>query len=173
MGSNYSLAFIGNALAIKGSGIPGTVLPPGDGIIPVTGAEFVSLGCGPAVITLRLRNGDEAMIDCDSGDQASAVTEPEEALPDVLPEGQQYVSAMTLQVMRGGKLLSALPVGKKAVISFIIPKGLAGRTFAIFFWDAEANDGLGAWKELQATVTGKGRVEVTVTFTGTFALGVK
>jgi hypothetical protein len=146
----------------------GTTVAGGPVVIPVTGGEAVALG--GSAITLTLPNGDQATFSAGSGDTASLLGVEEGDLPDALPDGSSFVSAMTTGLFTGTTPVTTLPSGESIILSFQIPEGMEGATFTLLAWDATANDGLGDWVEVPATVTPDGTVQATVNFTGTFVL---
>jgi hypothetical protein len=90
----------------------------------------------------------------------------EAGLPGKLPNGAQYVSGLEVTLMQNGNTVSPLPDGMSMTVSYKIPSGMEGKTFAILYWDGSK------WVEESVTVE-NGFVKATTSNTGTFVLVVK
>jgi len=87
-------------------------------------------------------------------------------LPGALPNGAQYVSSLEVTLMQNGKSVTLLPAGMSMTVSFKIPTGMEGQTFAILRWDGSK------WVEESVSVV-NGFVKATTSNLGTFVLVVK
>lgn len=118
-------------------------------IIPVTGGQPVSLSCESRCTVLTLPGGEQIEL-CDlCGQQAEFQVLDENQLPDDLPEGMRFISAVNygVQPVDGTKIsFSAHNIQASLLIN--IPAMHSGRTFAILFWDSSMDDGIGGWLEL-------------------------
>lgn len=146
---------------------PGAAPSPLSIPIPVTGGEAIILG--GVETTLQLPNGNGVMFSAGAGTSASIVDILEDALPDDLPSGANFVAGISAAVFNGVAPVQSLPAGETLTVTFDIPAGMEGETFAILYWDATLNGGLGGWAEAGGEVV-DGQVVVTVNFTGTFVL---
>jgi len=68
--------------------------------------------------------------------------------------------------MQNGNTVAPLPAGTSMTVSFMIPAGMKGQTFAILRWDGSK------WVEESVSVV-NGYVKATSSDTGTFVLVVK
>ena len=100
--------------------------------------------------------GYEAMLD--------AITE--DGLPGALPDGNEYASGLNVALMQTGNAVDELPSGTNMTVSFMIPAGMEGETFAILRWDGSS------WVEESVSVE-NGYVKASSSNTGTFVLVVK
>jgi len=157
----------------------------------VSGTPY-DLSCTYPLTILQLPNGDRVLYYdlCSYAGKLTSKTAAE--LPGALPEGVAFASAMDVAVSRSGAALDLLPNGQTMTVSFVIPDELAGKQFAILYWDPKANNSTGGWVELankpgsiypddpdetrRLTIgvhSGDGRVKATVNFSGLFVLITK
>ncbi len=106
------------------------------------------------------------------------ILEDDEAIPDVLPEGVTFLSALST-TLRSDGLEESLTIGK-TTISFVIPTDTDVEHISIFYWNGIE------WLNLEDTVFTDGRIvykkgheepagffSVEINFTGIFILGSK
>ena len=168
--------------------------PPADELLfirAVSGTPY-DLSCTYPLTILQLPNGDRVLFYdlCSYAGKLTSKTAAE--LPGALPAGAAYASAMDVAVSRSGTGLDLLPNGQTMTVSFVIPDELAGKQFAILYWDPKANNNAGGWVELankpgsiypddpdevrRLTIgvhSGDGRIKTTVNFSGLFVLITK
>ena len=113
--------------------------------------------------TLKLPSGDSITFDAVlCGYLANLASELKEALPGELPEGDDFVSALTLNLLFDGELVE----GVTFTVSFALPEGMEGDKFAVLSWDAETS----SWVEVEGVTASGGFVTVNVGYSGTFVL---
>ncbi|MBI3360225.1 MAG: hypothetical protein HY023_03860 [Chloroflexi bacterium] len=103
-------------------------------------------------------------------------------MPTTLPNGNIFVSGMTINAIASGAGLTTLPAGATLTVAFTIPPEYTGRTLGLLFWDSTLDENLGGWIDLRTTLPpgGQGAIAPTVTpdrrltfsgnFPGTFVL---
>ena len=136
----------------------------GLGVIPVTGGQLVALSCEKSN-QLVLESVVEVTFNCVLCYHNASITEETiETLPKDAPEGSAFVLGTTVSIFKDGS-----PVDKLSdctfTLTFPIPEGQEGETFAILFWDVSANE----WVDVPSVVIG-GVVQATVDMPGTYIL---
>ncbi|HET9911948.1 MAG TPA: right-handed parallel beta-helix repeat-containing protein [Anaerolineales bacterium] len=157
----------GGCKIVKGKGKSSSSLP--FHIVPVSGGEQIELDCKSYSGTkLILPNGDRVILPCPIHDTGILTGRPADQLPAPLGAPFAFASALEVQVIRNGEVLSRVNIGM--TIDFKIPDGMQGQEFTILSWDAEASQ----WVEVSGgTQTGDGHFMVTSSFTGIYVLVTK
>lgn len=124
-------------------GSPAAPAPIPQIVIPVTGDNLVDLVCG-GPSQLVLENGSNVIIPsltpCTM--QASFKQEAIEGLPGPLPEGVEFVNALSVTVVSDGNGLDALPQEALLQVSFAGQQVNETGSLAIYWWDGNA------WQEV-------------------------
>lgn len=124
-------------------GSPAAPAPIPQIVIPVTGDSLVDLVCG-GPSQLVLENGSNVIIPsltpCTM--QASFKQEAIEGLPGPLPEGVEFVNALSVTVVSDGNGLDALPQEALLRVSFAGQQVNETGSLAIYWWDGNA------WQEV-------------------------
>ncbi len=133
-----------------------------DGLIPVTGGSF-EIECPPASFTQDFDKYSVTFTNL-CGD-FQGVVEPaiSDGLPSNLPEGQSFMSGLSVLVLKDGSLVEPLPDNGEITVKFDLPTGTNADDVAILFWDGEK------WTEMNGKSVGS-NYEVTVPNGGTFVL---
>ena len=133
-------------------------------IVPITGGENIGLNCSVyAGTVLILPNGDEIRLPCPTIGDGNLTSVANNDLPGNLPEGNNYISSFSAQVVQSGVSLETLPASM--TVSFLIPEDMLDADLVILYWNGtEWVEVAGAYK------TDDDRFEVSVDFTGTFVL---
>jgi len=133
-------------------------------IVPVSGSASVGLNCTAYVGTvLVLPNGDEIRLPCPTIGEGSLEAVADNGLPGDLPDGNDYASSFTAQVIKGGVSLEILPASM--IVSFVIPEEMLDAELSILYWNgSEWVEVAGAYK------TADDRFEASVNYTGVFVL---
>jgi len=135
-------------------------------LITVTGGQFVAISCVNPMTVMQMLSGDQVIftsILCGYEAMLDAVTESD--LPGALPEGDEFASGLNVTLKKDGSEVNELPVGTSMTVSFMIPAGMEGETFAIMRWDGSN------WVEESVNLE-NGYVKAATNHTGTFVLVV-
>jgi hypothetical protein len=135
-------------------------------VITVTSGQLVALSCETSMTKLLMEDGDYVIFADLCGYDALMDEVPEDALPDGLPGGDQYVSGLNVAVTKDGLTTEPLPVGTSMTVAFMIPEGMEGESFSIMRWNGSD------WVEENVSIE-DGYVRATTNHTGTFVLVTK
>lgn len=163
--------------------------------LPETGGTPVEQDCEQYSGTeLHLPNGTTVLVGCPFTGQSVAEQVDQDHLPDHIPAGPTFISAVSVGLTANGQPVEGLEDDATLTVSFDIPEGMESKHFSVLYWDPTANNGQGAWIELpqarnrhaemplhannpddlRKILDGvhqeDGRVSVTVNFPGIFAL---
>lgn len=127
-------------------------------VIPVESGLEVGITCdGCLAVVLLLPNdnsigdlldGDLVNFGLGNGTTASLTPIDEIPLPVPLPDGSSLVSGMKVSLFRFGQMVRTTV--SRITVSFIVPAAWNKYDLAILFWDETANNGEGAWVEVEA-----------------------
>jgi len=98
--------------------------------------------------TLRLTGGDFVRIEPGTADTARLSQLSLSELPEPLPTGVEFVSALRIELSLDGHLMDVLPDHQSMLLSFTIPENLIGKQFVILYWD----ENLGVWVEIPVVI---------------------
>jgi hypothetical protein len=138
------------------------IVPPSPEALPViilvSGGELVPLKQGVYNLLVldmvlgaggvRLTGGDYVRVFGDLADYARLTPHTEDSLPAELPADCSFVSAMTIELFRGQRLIASPLPWRSILLSFVIPQELLDREFAILYWDEVLN----TWVEIPLQV---------------------
>jgi hypothetical protein len=135
-------------------------------LIPVTGGQLTAISCEAPITKLLMAGGDFVAFTSLCGYDALLDDVPQEGLPEGLPNGSQFVSALSVALTQDGKTIEPLPDGTSMTVAFKIPAGMVGANFSILRWDGST------WMEEGVSLE-IGHVKTNSSNTGTFVLVVK
>jgi hypothetical protein len=123
-------------------------------LVLVSGGEFVNLQVGAFNLLILDAPLDETEIRRTGGNyirifgdyaEIARLTAPIEAeLPQTLPIGNTFVSAMRIELFKDDEPIEALLPWQTMILSFAIPEELLDRQFVILYWDETLN----TWVEI-------------------------
>jgi hypothetical protein len=132
-------------------------------VVNVTAGQSASLDCTNFRGTeLILSDGDSLTLLCPLLGDASLTSLKSNGLPGALPAGDTFTSAFTASLSKGGK--PAMDLGNSATVSFAIPAGASGKSFAILFLNGTQ------FTEIPSTLSLDGHVLAAVNHPGTYVL---
>ena len=115
--------------------------------VPITGAEEVILSCTSDTV-LELNSNTFVTVPPVFCNMKGILANEEEAtLPAGLPEGT-FQKAFSFNILNGQTLVDALPVDANVKYALEISDELLNATFVVYYWDAKADKGNGAWVAL-------------------------
>ncbi|NPV75390.1 MAG: hypothetical protein HPY59_03345 [Anaerolineae bacterium] len=173
----------------------GTIGGAGAFVIPVTGRQIMKIDCANPTTIMQLDNSDRALFTglCGYDAVLEHLTETSVEGLKELPDGMSYISGMSVSILEDNSPVKPLPKNGSVTISFFVPSSLQEKKLSILFWDAEAGewvklpvqqlkDGVVTPTDLEGKAdaespevlsgvhTSRYRIEVTLTFGGTFVL---
>jgi hypothetical protein len=123
--------------------------PINEVVVPITGGDPVPQDCEQYSGTLlKFETGTSVQVDCPFDGESNMSAVDKDKLPQQLPFGPDFVSALSVDLTKDGEPLEDPSIDGEVTISFKIPEDLQGGHFSIMYWDPTANDGAGDWVEL-------------------------
>ncbi len=98
--------------------------------------------------TLQLHTGTSVEVGCPFTGSSQLSETSEGDLPDRLPVGLTFGSAITVGLDDEGNPIPVMTEGGLLTLTFVIPEELIGKRMSILYWDPQAKDGAGDWVEL-------------------------
>lgn len=118
--------------------------------VPETGGMPVEQNCRDYSGTVLILPGeDRATLNCPATGSSNLLALVQEALPGVIPQGTEFVSAFQFILMDGDQPVTLLSNGGSLGLAFKLPKDATPNDhYAILYWDPTSNNGTGGWMEL-------------------------
>jgi hypothetical protein len=143
-------------------------------LIPVTGSGLDQNSCC-STIEFFIEDEVRAILPVLCGMQASLEELPDALLPGDLPQGYSLIHLTGLVLKQDGKPVELLPEDTPIVLGYLLELPLRGNNllapenFSILFWDPAAEDGQGAWEQLDTQISDD-EIAAVVWGSGIFAL---
>lgn len=123
--------------------------PINEVVVPPTGGDPVPQDCeNTAGTLLKFENGTSVEVGCPFEGESTLESVEKDQLPQPLPFGPEFVSALSVNLTKDGQALEDPALEGKVTLSFKIPADLKGSRLSILYWDPTAKDGAGDWIEL-------------------------
>jgi hypothetical protein len=118
--------------------------------VPETGGEPVEQNCTDYIGTVLVLPGeDRATLNCPATGSFNLLALLGEALPGVIPQGTEFVSAFHFTLMDGDQQVTLLTNGGSLGLAFKLPEDATPNDhYAILYWDPTDSNGTGGWVEL-------------------------
>jgi len=117
--------------------------------VPITGAEPVVLSCEADTVLELNSNTFVTVPPVFCGMKGILAGEEESNLPAGLPESA-FQNAFTFSILNDTTLVDSLPVDAHVKYALNLPDELLDAVLVVYYWDAKAADGKGAWVALPA-----------------------
>jgi len=138
-----------------------------DFFIPITGGAPFSLNCvTPGTFSVQMEDVHITFNNL-CGFDAIAESINAAGLPGTLPNGQSFISGVSIEILEDGKAVNPLPDNASIVVEFSIPDGKKNGEFAILSWNGAK------WVEVDGNMNSDGRFQAAVEDDGTFILVMK
>jgi hypothetical protein len=118
--------------------------------VPETGGLPVEQNCIDYSGTLMiLPDGGKVLLSCPAQGALLADSLGPSELPGSIPGGPVFLSAMEISLMDGDQPVRVLTGGGSLLVAFPVPEdSRPNDRYAILYWDAAAQGGVGGWVEL-------------------------